>query len=320
MGLIIKEIGKNDKEVIKPLINTNRYNLYSNIGFYKETGKLNEYYYNLFFVDKKVKIISCFAAAESVGIVTAVVPKWDQEAFGIKMAIIGYITAAGDYAEALAIKKKLLDAAIKYLKSNDVKHVSVRVEANDFSSIHALESYGFKIMDNLAAYISKNKTAIFPDTGRWFIIKKIGKDDLEAAGDLLADRVVLGHYAVDPGIHYLKIRGMYKKWLKAKYNDLKNNDIFVAKRGNDIVGCSLLSFNVLLKKCTGLQSLHRALVAVKPSAAGCFFALFNAQMRKRRDMDFFEFETQTYNYNMMNMIQRLNMRLIRCRYTFHKKL
>lgn len=320
MNLIIEEIKRKDKTVIKSLIYNNKYNPYCNIGFYNDSEKLNDYYYRLFFCDKKNKIISALAGNKIVGLLTFLVTEWDQEVFGIKMANLGYITAEGGYPEALVIKRKLLGAAIQYLKNKGVKHLSVRVDSNDFSSIHALENYGFKIMDNLLTYILKDKKPIFSETQRWFRVEEIGKEDIEAAGNLLADRCILGHYTVDPAMHHLQVRNMYKKWLKTKCNDSKNSDVFVAKIGKEIVGCSFFSSNVLLKECTGLKSLHRGLVAVKPLSAGCFFAFLNAHIKKRRDLDFAEFETQTYNYNMMLVIQKLNMRLIRSRYTFHKRL
>lgn len=321
MNLAIKEITKKDKTLIKSLININNYNPYSNLGFYSNTKKLDGYYYKLFFCsDEKNKIIAAFLGNEPVGLLTFLVSEWDRKIFGVKMANIGYISTAEEYSNALMIKNKLVEYAIRDLKNKMVRHISARVESNDFSSIHALENHGFKIMDNLLTYILKNKKLIFPKAERWFTIKEIGKDELEKAGNLLGDRCVLGHYAVDPAFPYSKVKNMYKKWLETKYNDLKNNDIFVAKRGKEIIGCSFLSFNKLLSECTGLKSLHRGLVAVKPLAAGCFFAFFNAHIKKRRDLDFAEFETQTYNYNMMKIIQKLNMRLIRSRYTFHRRL
>lgn len=321
MNPAIKEINKQDKKIIKSLIKKNNYNPYSNIGFYDDIEKLNNYYYKLFFcADGDNKIIAAFSGTEAVGLLTVLFSEWDREIFGMKMANIGYITAAGDYPTALMIKNKLLESAFQYLKNKMVRHISVRVESNDFSSIHALENHGFKIMDNLLTYIIRNKKLIFPEANRWFVIKEIGKKDLEKAGNLLADRCVLGHYSADPAFHFSQVKNMHKKWLKNKYNDLKNNDIFVAKREEEILGCSFLSFDELLNECTGLKSLHRGLVAVKPLAAGCFFAFFNAHIKKRKDLDFAEFETQTYNYNMMHIIQSLNMRLIRSRYTFHKKL
>ncbi len=321
MALSIQELNRKNKSIIKPLIAKNKFNPYSNMRFCKYIDGLDDYYYNLFFGGKKIKVFSAILNNKITGLLTFSISDWDSKVFAIRMAKFGYISATGDYAQELAVKKELLAKSLEYAGAQAVKHLSIRVAADDFSSIHALESCGFKLMDNLAAYImTKNPKIVLPEAKRWFSVEEITKKDLEAAGNLLADRCILGHYSFDPAIPRLKVMNMYRSWLESKFRDLKNNDIFVAKRNGRIAGCSLFSFNALLKKHTGLKTLHRVIMAVEPVATGCLFALADASIKKRRDLDFAEFETQTYNYNMMYIVQKLGMQLIRSRYTFHKTL
>lgn len=321
MALSIQKLNRKDKSIIKPLIAKNKFNPYSNMRFCKYIDRLDDYYYDLFFGGKKIKVFSAMLNGKIAGLLTFSISDWDSKTFGMKMAKFGYISATGDYAQESAIKKGLLAKSLEYAGAQAVKHLSIRVASDDFSSIHALESRGFKLMDNLISYIiSKDRKIVLPETKRWFSVKEITKKDLEAAGDLLADRCISGHYSFDPTIPRLKVMNMHKSWLESKFKDLKNNDIFVTKRNGRIAGCSLFSFNALLKKYTGLKTLHRGIIAVEPSAIGCFFALADANIKKRRDLDFAEFETQTYNYNMMYVLQKLGMQLIRSRYTFHKIL
>jgi RimJ/RimL family protein N-acetyltransferase len=336
MNLVVKEIHKKNKDIIKGLIRKNRYNPYSNLGFYKDIDKLNNYYYELFFGSRTVKVLSAIHNNEMVGLLTFSVSRWDSKVFDMKMANLGYLTATGGYSAQFTIKKKLLTNAVKYLKAQRVKLASLRVDSNDFSSIHALESLGFRLMDNLSTYILRDislrrkefvapkfekwSTLIVPKLERWFRIEEISPEDVKKAGDLLANSGIQGHYSVDPTIPSSKVSQMYRRWLESKYKDLKRNDIFVAKRGDEVVGCFIFSFNSLLEKYTGLKSIHRGLTAVDPSASGCIVAFINAELKKRRDLDFAEFETQFYNYRMIDVIQKLGMRLIRCRYTFHKRL
>jgi RimJ/RimL family protein N-acetyltransferase len=325
MNLTIKEMHKKDREIIKSLIDKSKHNPYSNIRFYRNIDKLNDYYYELFFADKNIKVLSAVYNKEIVGLLTFFISNWDSKVFGIKMAKLGYITATGGYINELVIKKKLLSAGLKYLKDQGVKHLSVRIEANDFSSIHAIEALRFRIMDNLVTYIYRDVGLregrfLFPEVKRWFRVRKISPEDLKFAGDLLANSGIESHYSIDRVIPSSRVRNMYRKWLECKFKNLKENDIFVVKRGKKVVGCSIFSFNLLLEKCTGLKSVHRGLVAVDPLAKGCLIALINAQIMQRKDLDFAEFETQIYNYRMMDVIQKLGMRLIRCRYTFHRTL
>lgn len=318
--MIIKEIHKKDKDIIKLLIAKNKYNPYSNLKFYKDIDKLNNYYYKLFSAGRNIKILSAMRGNEMVGLLTFSISQWDSKVFGVKMGKLGYITATGGYAQEFTIKNKLLNSAIKYLKKHGIKHLSARIDSNDFSSVHALENNRFRIMDNLLTYILKERKIIFPEVERWFTVKKIAKQDLKIAGDIMANARMESHYSVDPTIPTLKVKNMYRRWLESKYKRPQNNDILVAKRGERIVGCSFFPFNILLKRFTGLKTLHRGLITVDPSAKGCSIALINAQLKRRKNLDFAEFETQTYNYRMMSIIQKLNMQLIRCRYTFHRIL
>lgn len=321
MALSIQELNRKDKIIIKPLIAKNKFNPYSNMRFCKYIDGLDDYYYDLFFDSKKIKVFSAILNGKITGLLTFSISDWDSKVFTIKMAKFEYISAMGDYAQELVIKKKLLTKSLEYARAQAVKHLSIRVAADDFSTIHALESFGFKLMDNLVAYVmTKNTKIVLPKAGCRFTVKQVSQEDIEAAGNLLAEKCILGHYSFDPVIPRLEVMNMYRSWLKSTFRDLENNDIFVAKRNDRIAGCSLFSFNTLLKKYTGLKILHRGIVAVEPSAIGCLFALADANIKKRSELDFAEFETQAYNYNVMSIIQKLGMRLIRSRYTFHKTL
>ncbi|MEI8013145.1 MAG: hypothetical protein WCI27_11830, partial [Candidatus Omnitrophota bacterium] len=59
---------------------------------------------------------------------------------------------------------------------------------------------------------------------------------------------------------------------------------------------------------------------VAPEGAGALMAMIHAQLEKRPDLDFAEFETQGNNYKMMEGLHKLGMRCIQSRYTFHKIL
>jgi hypothetical protein len=240
----------------------------------------------------------------------------------MKMARLGYFSAEEEYARAVIIKEKLLREACRYSKAHGVKFLSIRVESDDHASIHALENNRFRIMDNLVTYIYRDRLMdqekiLFAQARRWFNVVPMKKQDLAVAGDLLVERFKMGHYLADPAISSEKSKAMYRRWLEGKFKKAADNDLFVAKRQNKVVGFSLLSLNTLLEQYTGLKSLHKGLVAVEASSSGCIIALMNAELKKRQDLDFAEFETQTHNYAMLRVMQKLDMQPIRSRYTFH---
>lgn len=320
MKLLIKEIHRKDKNIIIPLIGENKFNPYSNVKFYNDIGRLNEYYYNIFFCLRGIRILSAVLNNETVGLLTFSLSKWDSDIFGMKMAKIIYIVSKGGYDKELMVKNRLLDKAIEYLKSSGVKLITTRVEAGDFSSLHSIENHKFKIMDNLANYILRKRIILFPDASRWFAVSKMQRRDLGVSADMFANAGIRSHFFIDPYVPLVKAKNMYRKWLKCVFRNQKDSDIFVAKRDNVIVGCSFFSFNRLLADYTGLKSLHRGLIAIDSSSPGCFIAFINASMMKKRRLDFAEFETQTYNYKMVEVLQKLGAQLIGLRYTFHRKL
>lgn len=320
MNLIVRPVCGKEKIILKPLINNNPHNPYHALRSYCEPEGLNAYYYELFVGGNGVKVLAAFSQRKIAGFTAFAISDWDSKVFGIKMAAIKYITAIGSYANALAIKRKLLKSVICELQKWGVKHLSARVECNDFSSVHAFESCGFRIMDNLLTYLFRKDEIISPDAGRWFKVRKMRKDHLDEAGAICEKYCTLGHYSADPSIPTYKTANMYRKWLESMLINRKDVDIFVATRGRKIEGCSFMVFNALLNKYTGLKTISRGLVAVSPLARGCSIALINAQIKERKDLDFAEFETQTYNRPMMSVIQRLNMNLIRSRYTLHRIL
>ncbi len=323
---VIKYIrGGFDKEIANGFIERNKYNPYRNIKFYTDLRRLKNYYYNLFFSEPGLHTLVAFNNKEAVGALTFFISKWDCEAFGMKMAKIGIIMAGTGYSDSFRVKDRLIKEAIGYLRSERVKFLSLRVDAEDLSSIHALEKNNFRIMDNLVTYIFRREgrnggRPIFPGDSRWFDIKRPRKEDLDAAGDLLVDRCIAGHFSVDPRLPPSGIKYIYRKWLESSFNDPKCNDVFIVKRGGSIVGCSIFSLNVLLAKYTGLRSLHRGLVAVDPAAPGCLIALVDKHIEKREWLDFAEFDTHGTNYNMLNTMRKLNMRLVQSRYAFHRPL
>jgi type IV secretory pathway TrbD component len=326
MRVLIKKIpGAKKYCILKRAIESDERKPYTRLRFYNNPEKLNQYYYALFFGARKAEIFVATINGEYAGALVFIVSKWDSRNFGIKMANLGYFAAIGGYSEAIVVKDNLLHEVLKYSKSLSVKFLSVRVEADDASSIHALENNGFKTMDNLVTYIYrdlhvKKQEELFPKTENWFTVSSASKEDLAAAGDLLVDRYKTGHYSFDPGIPVSKREKMYREWLKSKFREPKYNDVFIAKRLGRVVGCSIFSVNTTLERYTGLKSLHKGLGVVDLSSAGCAIALFNAQRKKRKDFDFAEFETQGYNYSMLSVAQRLGMQLICSRQTFHRSL
>ncbi len=301
------------------------YKPYSRLRLYNDTEKINNYYNEVYFGDKKTKILVAFAENKVAGLAAWRISDWDTDVFGFKMGHIHYVAATGGYEKECIIKNMLLKEIMGLARKARVKLMSLRVDAADFSSIHALEGQAFKIMDNLVTYITqdtriKDSKMFLSQVKNWFSVKPMKRKHIHGALHLIGEYFKTSHYSNDPHIPLSRTKAMYEKWLETKFRDRRHSDLFVATRNNRIVACSIFSSDQLLARHCALKSLHKGLVVVAPEGSGALMALVHAQIEKRPDLDFAEFETQGNNYKMLEATQKLGMRCIQSRYTFHKVL
>ena len=79
--------------------------------------------------------------------------KWDTEHFGINIGRINEIIAwEQDYRKELAVKDEMLRFIENKCVKDEIACVYCRVDINDFSSIHSLESNGFRLIDVLTTF------------------------------------------------------------------------------------------------------------------------------------------------------------------------
>src|SRR5229473_1170787 len=104
---------------------------------------------------------------------------WDSEQLGVKAARIDYLVAEGSYQEERRIKEALLHRLLAQVEACGVGHLSIRIDASDYSSLHALEAAGFHTIDTLLTFaidLSKQKP-LEPDHD--FKIRLAGASDAE---------------------------------------------------------------------------------------------------------------------------------------------
>ena len=77
-----------------------------------------------------------------VGLISLERSEWDSKHFGIQISKIKHLLSVGNYLEPTNIKRRLISSLLAMCKEL-LLHVSVRVNKEDLSSIHALESKRF---------------------------------------------------------------------------------------------------------------------------------------------------------------------------------
>ncbi|MBL8177152.1 MAG: GNAT family N-acetyltransferase [Bryobacterales bacterium] len=77
---------------------------------------------------------------------------WDSGHFGFSAARLDLLLADGAYRQSVRRKQHLLDVVLRECEQQEIVHLSVRTQAADLTSIHALEHRGFELIDGIQTF------------------------------------------------------------------------------------------------------------------------------------------------------------------------
>jgi RimJ/RimL family protein N-acetyltransferase len=243
---------------------------------------------------------------------------WDTEHFGFSMAQIRYLMADGDYARAHSIKVRLIAFISSYCKEEGTVHISGRVDAEDISSIHALESSGFKLVDTLVKYVfncHKHRIYAVKDLCK---VRMFKDQDLLILKEIARVAFTKDRFHSDPGFDRKKADELHVKWLEDLCRG-EHERIFVAERNGRPIGFLAFRLKKELEKLMGCKIGGHGLNAVSFQAKGAYPSLVKALLQDSiLHYDYLEFDTQVKNYEVLKVWQRFGFDFKRAQYTFHK--
>jgi hypothetical protein len=260
---------------------------------------------------------------EIVGLVDLNKLEWDSVHFGMETARINYLLASGDYFKSLYIKQRLISCILTECHDRLISHLSARVNKEDLSSIHALESKSFRLMDVLVTYsldLKKHKVSkrapylVRPFENSDF--PKLLKISLECFGKV---PVATDRFHADPALPKKKSDVLYAKWLTNLSQD-PSNVLLVAEIEAKPVGFNVCSVNKLAAQKIGLRIGSMILTAVKPSERNKLVgvSLINATVSWFRDkVDIIESGGQVSNYPIQRAWSRVGFKPTKSQCTFH---
>lgn len=122
---------------------------------------------------------------------------WDTEQFGFPAARLERLEASGPFDQARRVKRNLLGLVLEECRFDGIRHLTARVEAGDFSAIHALEEAGFVLIDGIHTFVLRldKVDAPAPAGTRMFCI-----DDLQAVLDIARTSFVYDRFHADPSL------------------------------------------------------------------------------------------------------------------------
>ncbi|MFH0791137.1 MAG: hypothetical protein V2A64_05845 [Candidatus Omnitrophota bacterium] len=244
---------------------------------------------------------------------------WDSKHLDKNMWQIAYLTAQGCYSETVRIKNGLLRGILKYTGGMKNMHLSCKVDTSDISTIHVLESSGFKLMDTIVTWLFKPDRSI-PKFKNMFKVRGFQKKDLDSLMELAKHSFSTNRFHLDPHIPNDNADRLYAEWVKnycAGINKGKTR-VIIAEGKNRIAGFLAYRLNEEMKRMSGYKIIGQGLMAVSPYAKGAAVSLVNATTKDvLLDYDFAEFDGLITNHEAIRIYEAFNFEIIRSKYTFH---
>ena len=153
-----------------------------------------------------------------IGLVSLKRSDWDSQHFAIAISKIDQLLSTGNYLESTNIKRRLIAGLLAKCSKDLLLHVSIRVNKEELSSIHALESKFFRLMDILVTYsidLRKHKIINSPNP---YDIRKFRPDEIPKLAQMAFEcfentALATDRFHADSLFPKAKSSEVYSKWL-----------------------------------------------------------------------------------------------------------
>jgi L-amino acid N-acyltransferase YncA len=161
---------------------------------------------------------------------------WDSEQLGVPAARIDYLVAEGSYHEQRRIKEGLLERLLAQIEACGVRHLSVRIDASDNSSLHALEAAGFNTIDTILTFAIDltKQPSLEPDHD--FKIRLANASDAEQVAALARTAFVYDRFHSDPSISRERADELHATWLRDSCNGKAVDAVLLAEDEGGLLG------------------------------------------------------------------------------------
>ncbi len=197
--------------------------------------------------------VSC-AADRINGLVLYGDSPWDTKVIGEPVAVIKYFVGTG--ADDSRVLDQLLDEVQRHAASRDIHLLTCKVQPLQFAAIHALERYGFLLMDTLLDFFFDFSRTPFDKIGPpqrldGLQVRLANPEDLP---DLLALTETafakhFGRYNSDPKMPAGTGTKVYQEWVRSSFTGAADW-ILIAEVNDQIAGYSVW------KKASALEVKH----------------------------------------------------------------
>jgi ribosomal protein S18 acetylase RimI-like enzyme len=258
-----------------------------------------------------------------VGLVAVERLGWDTKHFGMEMAKISHLLATGAYSKAFELKRELVSCVLAKCREERISHLSARVFKEDLTSIHALESNSFRLMDIIVTDSFNLRKKQIPTENQWHV-REFKKKDIPklieiATKSFKEEPVAKQRFHADPYLFKEKSKDLYVQWLISACKGLADT-VLICEINSEIVGFSACKVEKSLAQKVGLKLGTVFLTGVTPAARGkgVHRNLLSSALHWFSDkVDIVEVGAEISNYAVQKGWNRLGFETVRSQCTFH---
>jgi dTDP-4-amino-4,6-dideoxy-D-galactose acyltransferase len=242
----------------------------------------------------------------------------DSEQLGMRTARIDYLIAEGSYSEQRQIKETLLEQALFEIRDSGVWYLTMSVDANDLSSLHALEEAGFITVDGLLTFSLDVTTApsIAPAIApvRDFTIRFAAEADADRAATLARTAFLFDRLHSDPFISRELADDLRAVWMHNSCNSNTADAVLLAEDKTGLLGfvsCSLQP-DTTLRLGRSVGQIALVAVAERARGRGVGYATMLAALEwfREQDCEIVEVGAQLRNIPAARLYQKCGFGLV----------
>lgn len=268
--------------------------------------------------DSSLSIFLARSKAGPVGLLSSHRLEFDTNHFQMPMARIKHILGGVDPGQDPAAKKLLVAAGTTALRKAGIRHVTVRLPADDIVSIYALEQAGYYLADTIVEYYFDFRTAKLPELDSPCELRLYRPEDLamveESSGDIFTN--YRGRFHNDPNLDKDKADRLYANWLVNSCKGLAD-DVVLALVDGELAGLTTLKIHHDLNRALPFRTGEVVLTGTVDRFRGrkVFTGMLNfAQRYFAGKIDLLKYTTQLNNFQVQKALVKLGFLL---KYGYH---
>ncbi|MDD1683356.1 MAG: GNAT family N-acetyltransferase [Methanoregula sp.] len=243
----------------------------------------------------------------------------ESEVFNKKIYAITHVISAGSYVDSVANKQKLLRFFNRHCMRG-TGMVSCRANAQDLSTIHALENERYRCMDTLVTYTFDLNQFQHEQKGFPCRIRPVQKKDGNALKDIVRNSQFIDRFHNDPHISRKDSNRLYETFIGNAMKGMGADMVLVAECDDKVVGFNTIESQNSLYSRYGIKIGSFVLNAVAPEYRnrGIYTRLIQESLQYLKDSaDLAELRTHSHNLPVHRALPQLGFRLSLSQLTFH---